>query len=81
MIRIALLLLALTGTAMAKPLDPPAYPGPVAPPQPGEEAPPSKTEMMMYMWRQYKGDEPMPESMRRKYGIPADPAQSPQTRR
>jgi hypothetical protein len=79
MIRLALVLLALTGTAMAKPLDPPAYPGPLTPPQQDEEAPPSKADMMQWMWRQYKGDEPMPENLRRKYGIPADP--TPQTRR
>jgi hypothetical protein len=37
--------------------------------------PPSKAEDFMLMWRAFKGDDPVPDKLRKKYGLPSE--QSP----
>jgi hypothetical protein len=77
MLKAALLLLALTGTAMAKPLEGPAYdPMKQVPRVDGtfrdDETPPSDGEIALQMWRQHMGDAPMPPRLRQKYGLPPE---------
>jgi hypothetical protein len=79
MLRVVLILFCITtGTAMAKPTN---IPEPYTPlnqvptPEGGfrdQGARPSRAELGIQMWRQYMGDKPIPDRMRKRYGIPDD---------
>ena len=76
MIRLAFcLLLTLGATAMAAPKNAPEFnPFEQIPAQDGtirqQDAEPSDKEMMLYMWRRFAGDKPIPKHIQDKYGLP-----------
>ncbi len=74
------LILAFGGAAMAAPKNTPDYsPFGQVPTGTGatrdRDEQPSDAELALQMWRQHMGDTPMPENLRRKYGIPDNPQQ------
>ena len=77
MVRILVILsLILGGIAMAAPRDQNFDPMKQVPTPNGtmkeQGSEPTREEVMMHMWRRFAGDKPMPEEMRRKYGLPAE---------
>ena len=75
MIRAAIILLLLSSPAIAAPDDIKLYDPMRQVPTPDgtfkdQDAPPTKAEMFMMMWRQQAGDKPIPDALLKKYGLP-----------
>lgn len=78
MVRILIILaLIFGGIAMAAPKDTTFDPLKQVPTPNGDMktqgSEPTREEMMLWMWRRFAGDKPMPDEMRKKYNLPEEP--------
>lgn len=75
MTRFLLILLLLGSPAMAAPKNTPEFDPLHQVPTPDgtfrhQDAEPTQKEMMIWMWRRFAGDKPIPKHIQEKYGLP-----------